>query len=230
MKSRAARFIMNDVERLQAWIAYVFDHAVTEPEWYSSAGASDEEWPDAPVVIVTHIAETFEHGRELLSRFSDEQLNQGFWFLFGNSKPDFMFALLDEKIPVAIRLRALRSFVPLFEQVMAARCSPHLSYLDEQPANPLNSSCYMWFDELLDRFSPQELERAQLDAELLVTLRRILDIPHDACRESALHGIGHWVGRYPQLADTVDEFLSNACSLRPELITYAERARIRNIS
>jgi hypothetical protein len=36
----------------------------------------------------------------------------------------------------------LRSFVPLFEHVMAARCSAHLCHLDED-ANPLNDSCYM---------------------------------------------------------------------------------------
>ena len=71
---------MRDVERLQTWITYVFDHAVTEPPWYSSAGASDEEWPEAPAVIATHIAETFENGGDLLSRFSDEQPDQGFGF------------------------------------------------------------------------------------------------------------------------------------------------------
>jgi hypothetical protein len=151
---------MNDVERLQAWITHVFDHAVTEPAWYSSAGASDGEWPDAPAIIAKHIAETFEQGCELLSRYSDEQLNQGFWYLFGYSRPGFMLTLLDEEIPVAVRLRALRSFVPLFEQVMTARCSPLLSHLDEQLANPLNIPCYMWFDEVFDRFPPDRLERA----------------------------------------------------------------------
>ena len=140
-----------------------------------------------------------------------------------------MVTLLDEDIPVAIRLRALRSFVPLFEQVMAARCSSHLSHVEWQGSNPLNSACYMWFDEVLDRFSPERLERAQLEKELLLILRRVLDIPHNACRESALHGIGHWVRQYPQLADMVDEFLSRAADLRPELVAYAKRARSGNI-
>ena len=136
-----------------------------------------------------------------------------------------MGTLLDVKILLVSRLRALRSFVPLFEQVMAARCSSHLSHLDEKGANVLNSACYMWFDELLDRFHPHRLVQAQLDVELVVTLRAILAIPHDACRESALHGIGHWVGCYSQLADVLDQFLASTPGLRPELVTYAEHAR-----
>ena len=228
MEGRAASCFMNDVESLQAWITHVFDHPVTDPEWYwsSEAPATAHE---APEEIPAHIAETFEHGSELLSRFSDEQLNQGFWYLFGNSSPDFMLTLLDEKIPLPVRLRALRSFVPLFEQVMATRCSSHLSHQDEPGASPLNIACYMWFDELLDRFSPRQLERAKLDKELLFILRRLLAIPHDACLESALHGIGHWARHYPQFGAAVDEFLYATAGLRPELIAYAERARAGNI-
>jgi hypothetical protein len=177
---------------------------------------------------VAHIAETFEHAGKLLSRFSDEQINQGFWCLFYQGGPDFMGTLLDEKIPLASRLRALRSFVPLFEQVMAVRCSSHLTCFDEN-ANPLNSACFMWFDEVLDRFNPQKLIQAQLDTELIVTLRVILAIPHDACRESALHGIGHWVRHHRQLADIVDQFLSSTPGLRPELLAYAEHARAGNV-
>jgi hypothetical protein len=222
-------FIMNDVERLQVWISHVFDHPVTEPAWYWSEDEFSDEWPDAPAIVVTHIAETFEQGRELLSRYSDEQLDQGFWYLFDDSRPGFMRTLLDEEIPVAARLRALLSFVPLFEQVMAPRCSPVLSHLHEQPTNPLNSACYMWFDEVLDRFFPERLERSQLEKELFLVLRPLLAVPHDACRESALHGVGHWVRQYPQLAHTVDEFLSNTHDLRPELIAYAERARVGNV-
>jgi hypothetical protein len=115
--------------------------------------------------------------------------------------------------------------VPLFEQVMAARCSPHLSHLDEKGASALNSACFIWFDIVLDRCEPRRLAQAQLDAELTPTLSTILAIPHDACRESALHGIGHWVNEYPQLAGTVDEFLSATPGLRPELIAYAQSAK-----
>jgi hypothetical protein len=195
---------MGSAQPLQVWIDHVFD-------------------PEAPETVVAHIAETFEDSGKLLSRFSDEQLDQGFWYLFDQRV--YMETLVDVAVPLACRRRALRSFVPLFEQVMAVRCSSHLSYLDEKGANPLNGACYMWFDEMLDRFLPERLVQAQLETDLIAVLRAILAIPHDACRESALHGIGHWVRHYPQLADMVDQFLSSTPDLRPELIAYAESAK-----
>ncbi len=215
---------MNEAHLPQEWIAHVFDHPVTHPEWYFSLDAP--EWQGKPEHIAANIADTFEHGGESLARFTDEQLNQGFWYLVGNNGSNFTDALVDRVVPFAIRLRALRSFVPLFEQVMARRCSPHLSHLDEHGANPLNSACYMWWDILPICGCPQEPERAQFDAEVLLTLRRLLAIPHDACRESALHGIGHWSLYYPQAADIVDELLSGTPGLRHELVAYAENARV----
>ena len=217
---------MSSGQALRVWIDHVFDHAVGDPPWY---WASAEEWSETPETVVAHIAETFEHSGELLARFSDEQLNQGFWYLSYEGPPDFMGTLLDASVPLASRLRALESFVPLFEQVMATRCSSHLFHLEEEGANPLNVACYMWFDMVLDRFNPPRLRQAQLDADLISTLRVILSIPHDACRASALHGIGHWVRHYPRLADVVDQFLCATPGLRPELVAYAESARAGNV-
>ena len=133
-----------------------------------------------------------------------------------------MLALVDPALPLAARLRALRSFVPLFGQLMAIRCSAHLCHLDEA-ASPLNDVCYMWWDLLWHQL-PEDI-----DAEVLVTLRRLLAIRHPACQESALHGLGHCARRCPQAADIVDEFLSGADGLRPELISYAQRARIGKV-
>jgi hypothetical protein len=120
----------------------------------------------------------------------------------------------------------LRSFIPLFEQVMASRCSPHLSHLDEQPANPLNGACYMWWDILPIHGKPDDPERTDFDAEVLRVLPQLLSIPHDACRESALHGVSEWQLYYPSIGGIVDDFLFHTPNLRPELVAYAQRARV----
>ncbi len=212
---------------LSDWIAHVFDHPVVDPAWHWSrdvfarAGSCEE--------TVTFIAETFERSGELLARCTDEQLNQGFWYLVSGTCSEFMRALLEPAFPLAQQLRALRSFVPLFEQVMAARCSPHLSHLDEQPANSLNSACYMWWDILPIHGQPEEKDRAHFDAEVLGVLSRLLSIPHDACVESALHGIGEWQAYYPRVEFVVDEFLARSPGLRPELVSYAHRAKVGDV-
>src|SRR5436190_3817571 len=212
---------------LANWMDHVFDHPVTDPAWHWAPDAP--EWDGPPAQVATHIAETFEESERLLARFSIEQLNQGFWFLVSNSCSEFMYALVDPKVPSLSRLRALRSFVPLFEQVMAARCSPHLSHLDEKGANPLNGACYMWWDILPIHGCPEEPARADFDAEVLEVLRRLLAIPHDACRESALHGISEWSIYYQQVSGIVEDFLARTQNLRPELASYAQRAKVGDV-
>jgi hypothetical protein len=212
---------------LAKWIEYVFDHPITDPAWHWAPDTA--EWDEAPAQVATHIAETFEDSGRLLAKFSDEQLNQGFWFLVSGSCSEFMRSLIATELPTSLRLRALRSFVSLFGQVMAVRCSPHLSHLDEPGANPLNSACYMWWDMLPIHGCPEEPARAEFDAEVLIVLRQLLSIPHDACRESALHGISEWSFYYPQVSEFVDDFLSRTPNLRPELVLYAHRAKVGDV-
>ena len=198
---------------LQSWIDYVFIDQTDKPEW---AGPREQ----IPVLI----SETFERSGELLAKFSDEQLDQGFWHLLSEGPPQFMGTLANETIPLEPRLRAVRSIATLFEQVMAVRSTSHLSHLDDKGASPLNSACYMWWDLLR-----LVLCSTSLVTQVIATLHRQLVIPHDACRESALHGIGHLRRDSPQyqkqLSGIIDEFLDGTPGLRTELIAYAEQAR-----
>ena len=208
--------------RLAKWIDHVFDHPVAAKGWYF--GEDAPEWEGRAEETARFIAECFEESGKLLARFDDGQLDQGFWYLVSASGSDFMEALVDVEVDLGLRIRALRSFVPVFEQVIAARCSPHLSHLDEQVANALNSACYMWWDIAPLRPAPGESQRVKFDREALGVMERILAIRHDACRESALHGLGHW-SVYPEAQRIIDDFLAREKGLRPEVVAYAVAAR-----
>jgi hypothetical protein len=209
---------------LPDWIGHVFDHSIADPAWYWSLDAP--AWEGSSEQTITFIAGTFERSGDLLARFTDEQLSQGFSYLVSASCSDFMFALVEPSIPLASRLRALRSFVPLFEQVMAVRCSSHLSHLDEQPANPLDGVCYMWWDIIPIHSEPAKLDRIEFGAEVLEVLPTLLSIPHDACRESALHGLSEWQRYYPKAEALIEDWLARTPGLRPELASYAQRAKV----
>ena len=218
---------MNDAHSLSDWITHVFDHPLADPAWHWSLDGPS--WAGSPERVTTFIADTFERSGDLLAGFTDAQLNQGFWYLVSNSCSDFMYSLVNFEVPMAARLRALRSFVPLFEQVMAVRCSPHLSHLDEEPSNPLNSACYMWWDMLPIHGQPEAAGRREFDGEVLRVLPRILSISQDACRESALHGLSEWQHHYPSAETIVDEWLARTSGLRPELVSYAQSAKVGNV-
>ena len=207
---------------LDAWIRYVFDHPVTETAWHFDLDAPYHEL--SPARSAALIADTFERAGELLQPFTDAQLNQGFWFLLHSGSSDYLRCLTDTSVTWPVRRRTLRSFVPLFRDLMATRCAPTLSHLDERGATPLNSACYMWWDLLpvgWEAGRPPE----PIHAEMLIVLAELLGLPHDACRESALHGLGHLALFHPEAVPVIDAFLSAPEGARPDLLAYARQAR-----
>jgi hypothetical protein len=153
---------------------------------------------------LTRLAEVFEDAAVLLAPYSDEALSHAFWNL---SATGFL-GLKNEAIPWAIRLRLIESFEPLFRDFFAVRCLPVLGHLNEE-GSPLNTACYMWWD--FDCWMPtrKPLPENPMDGAFLASMRSVLKIPHLACQESALHGLGHWHSAQAALVEEiVDEFLS----------------------
>jgi hypothetical protein len=204
------------------WVTFVFDHEVGGPQWYFDPKAPF--WIGPAVLTVSYITRLFEDPLPFLSGYSDEQLNQGFWYLVSNGASDMMFALNDESVHLEQRIRCLKSFRLLFEHVFAAHCSPHLSHFDEAGARPLNSACYMWWD--LFPLCPAPGSREVIGNTALEVMAEILALDSLACQESALHGLGHWRRAYPnEVEQIIDRFLDANKTSRPELIAYAKSAR-----
>ena len=207
----------------EAWIAHVFDHAVTTPEWYFDPDA--EHWTGSPALTVTYVTRLLEDPVAHVGSYSDEQLNQGFWYLVSNGASDYMFALLDEQVPLEARLRCIRAFTDVFAKLFAVRCSPHLSHLDEPGTHALNAVCYMWWDILPVCGRPSLAAQRQIDEECLRVMERVLDLDSMPCQESALHGLGHWQRQYPRRVEqTIAGFLAKHPGLRPDLLAYAKSA------
>jgi hypothetical protein len=176
----------------ERWLAYVFDHPVEDGKqaWYWDI---DRDWWDEdPADTIQFLTQAFENAAVVLQPFSDAQLKQGLWFIADNSCSNHMFALLDASVPWPEQQRCVRSIHQLYEQCFAQRCTPHLSHLGEPGASPLNLVCYMWWDIIPIHGKPDVPERSELDREILGVLESTLQLDSIACRESALHGLGHW--------------------------------------
>lgn len=140
---------------------------------------------------------------------------------------DGLTCLFAEGVLQSQRERCIRSIYTLFEQYFAIQCSTHLSHINEPGANPLNVTCYMWWDFLAHLADGLEGPIcADLDSEMLSTMERILGLKHDACTESALHGLGHWQRYRPaEAGGIIDNFLAANPDVRQELRTYALEVR-----
>lgn len=209
------------------WADFVFERPVArkhEEEWYWELDTYNLRFDTRETLRLA--SETFENSAEDLARFTDEQIGQGMAYIKSNSCSDQLMGLNDETIPVAERIRAVRSFVHLFRDVVAARLPQEVRQADGIDDPRLATACFMWWDSLPIHGRLELPERAELDAAVLETLREILAVPHDAVRESALHGLNEWESYYPDRVHVIiDAFIYANPGMKPELLEYARGAR-----
>jgi hypothetical protein len=113
----------------------------------------------------------------------------------------------------------------LFADLFAPRCTPSLGHLSET-GGPLNTVCYMWWDEFPAIALPDDPDRAMLHGAALQVMAYSLQLPSMACQESALHGLGHWRRYDPQHVEgIVDAYIAADRFADPRLRSYAAAAR-----
>lgn len=211
------------------WIEWMFDRPVTYPQWYQDEHV--ELWIASPVVIVDYIRRLFEAAPIHLQGFSDAQASQGLYFLVSGFFFDGLSALYGEGILQSQRQRCINSIYTLFKDYFAVRCSNHRSGGDEANENPLDGTCFMWWDLLHDfAQGPEGRIGSDMDSEILATLEKISQLNHDVCTKSALHGLGHWRVFCPdRVTAIIDTFLASNPNLDQDLRTYALQARDRYV-
>lgn len=208
----------------QTWLDHLFDHPEDRPEWYFEP---DHAFlPITPQALSAHVLRLFEAPALLLSRWSDGQIASGLKYLIDSGCGGDLRLITHSTVPQADRLEFAGRVDRVYWQVFGARCTPELGHLSEGGWLGLNPLCYMWWDTItLDRIGDARLD-AEFGAALIEAMGRTLQIPHAACQEGALHGLGHWGDRAPARAEAlIDDFLAENRAARPELKNYALAAR-----
>ncbi|HKY55358.1 MAG TPA: hypothetical protein VJM08_13665, partial [Anaerolineales bacterium] len=205
----------------EEWLMYVFDHPVEDHKeaWYWNIDR--DWWEEEPADVIEFLTQAFENAETIFQPYSDAQLNQGLWFIASNSCSNHMFALMDASVPWSAQKRCIYSIHQLYEQCFAKRCTPHLSHIDEPGAGPLNSVCYMWWDIIPIYGRPDDPTWKEFDQDILQVMESTLQLDSIACRESALHGLGHWQHHYPaRVGEIIDKFSMTHRDLPPKLEAY----------
>ena len=209
------------------WIEHAFSHEVRRHgnPWYFD---DDPPWWDPPpAVAVAHLTRLFASPEASLAFFSDAQIAQGLTYLVGTSASGDNGWLYSRTVPTDARLACIEAIHELFARLFAPRCPPVLGHLSEPGADaPLSIVCYMWWDEFPCLALPEDPDHQLLHEAAVRVMRRSLQLDSIACQEAALHGLGHWARRHPELVErAVDEFLGANPTVRTELIAYARAAR-----
>jgi hypothetical protein len=208
----------------QTWLDHLFDHPDNDPDWYFAEGFEFSEI--SPQTLTAHTLRLFEAPVLLMTHFSDQQITSGLKYLIDNSCGGDIRLFSAPSVPQSDRLELAARIDRVYAQIFGARCSPALGHLSEVPDQPLNMLCYMWWDAIV----LESTGDAQFDREfftgLVEAMGRILAIPHAACQEGALHGLGHWGQHAPDKAAVlIDAYIAENRAARPELVNYAHAAR-----
>jgi hypothetical protein len=218
------------------FIAFFFDRPAIDDhmEHYKLIRAGVDSFvATKPEVVVGHLQTMCENFTAVTASFSEKQVDQGLWAVFGAGIACEQF-LLDPTVDSSARIACIDSMYLPFRDVFS-----------KYTGNPREPFFWMWWDMILhtlwvtaDNYYPdgsevplqERIERtstfvqrlkkgdyrvdhAVLTSDLKViqeailrTLIRILAIDHSGCQISALHGLGHL--HHPRVQEIVQNFLA----------------------
>ncbi len=219
--------LMTPPPRFDDWFRCLFQRP--EPLWWNKKIDFTDEYlaldaqftfkgTDAEVLdLATY---TLANCGPLLAGCSDGEVAEGLSMLLNSTNSNLSHQLLAAQSAGGDPLPLIAALDNLYRDIFAKRCSGALGHLSER-AGRLNTICYMLWDVTpLEQWGGLRGNKAS-DRPLIDRLVTILRIPHDACIESALHGLGHmrnW--GLPQsdpksVPSAIDAFLRSTPGLRP---------------
>lgn len=188
------------------FLAFFFDRPIVgdKEEYQLFRAGIDCFIASNPATVVAHVQAMCRTFSELTKVYSQEQLDQGLWAIFGAAISCERF--LDPTVDLALRRDCIESMYLPFRDVVA------YSAIDKR-----DSFYWMWWDMILYTFW-QDADGYRFDYPALSndgkqvieamyqTLLHILALNHLACQWSALHGLGHL--HHPLGRETVQNYLN----------------------
>lgn len=216
---------MEQVEpsRYREWIDFHFGRSFDDP-W-------DVEWefdatPDEKAAL---FVATMTRGRTDLAGYSDDKVGAGLQALLMGLLSDVPHKICSSS--GAAKVAVIASLTDLYATLLSLRAPPVLGHLNEGDNRRLSFVTYMTWDETpLSSLIGLRGEDGRQSLLVQALKDALLTKPaNPAVIEGILHGFGHMVGSHPRQADeicaAIDEFLQTRPIVRPELATYAGRAK-----
>lgn len=166
-------------------------------------------------MLCAHYVRLFQKPEFLLSRFTKQQLEEGFWHIMGGNHEWYLGNLMEySDAPLSSRKECIESMPVLFERL----------FVNE----PLDTSVHMWWDAFCYSWhcGNRKRERGGEDLELQDTyfqaLEKVLTIDSWICQGAALHGLGHL--HHPGTSALIGRYIGEHPLLTKDQLAYAQAA------
>jgi hypothetical protein len=197
--------------------------SLTFYDWVEAAAGQNrfELLPLDPLQTSKFLARFNDEIDQLINRLGEDSIASAIWEFYGCGGD--VREATDPSLG-ASRISFMHSVKSLYSKGFAVYCSQYLGHLDQGKgsARPLNTPCYMlWdMDGIECRAFQHDQEMVKLSFEVLM---HALSIPHLACQESALHGLGHLAAVHQDQVHSVVQHALRANHILSELSDYAKR-------
>ncbi len=157
-------------------------------------------------IVVTHILTLCRGFATFATVYSNEQIDQGLWAVFGAAISCERF-IFDLSVSDALRTECILSmYIPFAEVVTRSSTDVQATFY------------WMWWDMILHTFwsiaddyrrdySALSNDWRRVVDTMLVTLSSILALDHKGCQVCALHGFGHL--HHPSVSGIVEQYIEN---------------------
>jgi hypothetical protein len=194
------------------FIAFMFNRdapadSVDGDRWYYHV---DVEF--APEIICSYYILLFQHPDFLATRFTKQQLEQGFWAILGPNLDCSLYNLIHySNLHLSTKEDCIHSMTELFDHFFTQ------AGLDTVSSMWWDALCYDW--HCGNRSRERGGEDEQLQNVFFRTLSALLSRQSETCQGAALHGLGHL--HHPDTAKLIEEYIQEHPTLTKEWKAYA---------
>lgn len=212
----------------EAWLEHVFERPKTASGWYFDLNIEPFDAKSTQLTIL--LTNTFINSGVDLDIFSKRQINEGLNYIFNTSCSDISYVLKDISVPVDDRTRAIKAIRNLYSDCFAVKCTESLSHLSESSTSEINQICYMLWDVSPYCHWDNSSENSIFHTTIFEVLEAALHMTHQACVESAIHGLGHMHAYEPDSVELIlSQWLSKRAASSSPLVKYAKAACQGNV-
>ena len=205
----------------QEFLNFLFERELSAPGWYF---AEDFIEPDITGgEFIKFFNYLFEDIQKIYIRYNEPSFCLGINYVINNFCGDLCYYLLDESILETDRLSSIASMFNIFDKVFQEKCV----FMNEKEYKSSSVPtyqwlCYMWWDIFPRHGVPFKQALKLTDETILKTIEKILLLDNLACKESALHGLGHWCSAYPEVIERI--ISANRSKIPDSLTNLADKA------
>jgi hypothetical protein len=203
------------------FVEFLFNRAGDRKEWYFAEDFVQPEFEaDVQVDFATRV---FTDAEQLARKYTERQFCLGLNYLINPACSSFCYSFVDTSVEEVKRVSVIDSMYTVFKEVFNDKCTELSSKSAAVGPATFSFLCYMWWDVFPRHGTPPNVDLESTDRAILITLEKIMSLDSLGCKESALHGLGHWYFAQPEFVERVID--RNGEKMPMALREYSKNAR-----